>query len=279
MKIITFLSLIVFSSVFSNANIVPDEFYVTQRDPYAAYFDIDSTYYKHGFVYRTPWTWTKEYDFYDNEGRLDARAILSGNWVNELPTFEVVDMHHTILGRIEKKNYWFTVAYDIFSASRQTVALATLNFWSTAYSITDPVTGIEFAKLSRPYWGFSGRWTINITDRILWNAKQIDPRLFVTLVIYQSDQENAERIRREQELRKPVKVIAKLETLKKLKDFHKSFNFIPPTEDDFVKLTSLVDSFNPKNKEEVVESLFSLMDNQLTDQEKSALCLLIERLS
>jgi hypothetical protein len=72
------------------------------------------------------------------------------------------------------------------------LASATMNFWNTEFSIYDPVTNEKMAVLSRPFLRYKNNWTVHITNPTLFHAKEIDPRVLLTVLAFQGDREDWE---------------------------------------------------------------------------------------
>jgi uncharacterized protein YxjI len=177
---------------------LPDEFYVTQHWlSLTSGFDIETNTLKLGTVHRRFFSWTTQYDFYDTNGELDATA--KSRFWSLGASFDVWDINDHAIGRVDQKLLTFFPTYQIISNTDEVLAKAKMNLWGTTYYVTDPNTSLEIAQIYRSFFRLKDDWTVKIVNRNLYEAKSIDPRLFVTLAVFQSDVDTRERYRRWQE--------------------------------------------------------------------------------
>lgn len=176
-------------------NPLPEEFTVLQRwFSWTSDFDIETKEYKLGHIHRKFMSWTVEYEFYDVYEQLEARA--KARWFTWGATFDVTDALEEPLGTVEERIFTFFPTFDIISPIGQKLATAKMNFWGTRYTLTDPVTNLPMATLYRPFFRWKDDWTVTIVNPVLFNQKQMDPRLFIIVMAFQSDREMWERQRR-----------------------------------------------------------------------------------
>jgi len=177
---------------------LPDEFYVTQHWlSLTSGFDIETNTMKLGTVHRRFFSWTTQYDFYDTNGDLDATA--KSRFWSLGASFDVSDVNEHAIGRVDQKLLTFFPTYQIISNTGEVLGKAKMNLWGTTYYVTDPNTSLEIAQIYRSFFRLKDNWTVKIVNRDLYEAKSIDPRLFVTLAVFQSDVDTRERYRRWQE--------------------------------------------------------------------------------
>lgn len=190
------LGLLASPFVHSESITIPTEFTVSQRWlSWTSDFDIETREYKLGYVHRKFLSLTVEYEFYNVYEQLEAEAKL--RWFSWGATFDVTDAFKRKLGTVEERIFTFFPTFDIISPDHQILATAKLNFWGTTYTLKDPVTHQEFAKLSRPFFRLKDDWTVNITNPMLYEMKQIDPRLFILVMVFQTDRDIWEAIEHE----------------------------------------------------------------------------------
>lgn len=280
---------------------MPDQFTVTEHFlSWTSTFDIESSHFKLGKVHRKLLSLKLEYDFYDNDEMLQAKARM--RWLSWGATFDITDGLDVPMGRVEQRIFTFFPTFDIISPAEQKQATVKLNFWSTKYTLRDPVTEREMATISRPFFSFFyDCWTVNILDHHLMAEKNINPALFILIAAFQTDRDNWRRQQQVQdELDRQNKkkngyyagsiVTAdsqsdeSIELLKQqLAAFQGNFEDVEVTHTDIEKVDSLVQNF-PFNEESlaelsenerIVEGMNQLVpllnDDQLSHSEKGAL--------
>ena len=180
---------------------LPDQFYVTQHWlSLTSGFDIETDEEKLGTVHRRFFSWTTQYDFYNNDGSLEATA--KSRFWSLGATFDVFDLNDHLIGQVVQRLLTFFPTYLIQSNTEEVLAKAKMNLWGTTYYVTDPVTSLEIAQIYRSFFRLKDDWTVRIVNRDLLLSKNIDPHLFVTLAVFQSDvdtRKRYERWRREQD--------------------------------------------------------------------------------
>ncbi len=172
---------------------MPDQFTVTERFfSLTSTFDIESSHFKLGKVHRKLLSLKLEYDFYDNDEMLQAKARM--RWLSWGATFDITDGLDVPMGRVEQRIFTFFPTFDIISPVEQKQATAKLNFWGTKYTLRDPVTEREMATISRPFFSFFyDCWTVDILDHYLMAEKNINPAMFILIAAFQTDRDNWRR--------------------------------------------------------------------------------------
>ena len=189
--------MIVFVTLFLLANTswalgnidIPDTFQVTERwFSLTRSFDITSDSKNFGTVYRKFFSLKLTYEFDDSQNNLLATA--RARFFSITYVFDIYDDAGNLLGIADERLLKFFPAFDLFGADSITkVAHAEMNFWNTRFTISDPATDEEIAVMSRPFIRLKNNWTINITNRRLYNQKCINPTLLMTVLAFQSDSE------------------------------------------------------------------------------------------
>lgn len=287
---------------------LPEQFTVRQRwFSWTSDFDIETKEYKLGYVHRKIFSWTTEYEFRDIYNQLEANA--KARWFSWGTTFDVMDALNQPLGIVEERIFTFFPTFDIISPSGDKLAIAVMNFWGTRYVLIDSITGSSMVTLSRPFFRWKDNWTVTIENPILFNQKQIDPRLFIIVMAFQSDRELWKRQRSRSKLNAPHYAFTRKElslfkkSTNSTKSFLNEFNAlreelvayrtrltsIDPLESDFEQVEEImeaklksIDSSHIEKTEEAwivagIKFLLPFIDsNELTDAQKNALYLLIE---
>ena len=246
---------------------LPDEFYVRERW-FALSFtlDIESTTAKFGTVHREFWRLRTIYDFYDTEGNLQAKAKI--RWLSLGAVFDVEDSDGVSLGQVDERLLTFFSTFDIISPSKEILATAKLNFWGTKYTIRDPLSKEVIATLSRPYIRLVDNWTVRITNPDLFALKKIDPRLFITVMAFQTDRgawstdELVIELNGRQNMVEPPTCLAGVE----------------PTEQDFIAVVDRIESIVGESEDvdryvEILEALFE--DERLSPGQREAVAYLL----
>lgn len=273
---------------------LPSEFYVKQRaNGWLTTFDIETKQFKLGSVQRKLFSWTTEYDFYDYNGVLQAKAKM--RFLSENVVFDVVDANDVPIGTIEEKLHSFLPHFDIFSPAGERLGSAKMNFWGTKYAITSPLFSESIATLSRPFFRRDNKvdWTINIHKIDAFEQKQIDPRLFVVVMAFQTDREYWKSLSRSLQARgsfavsgqkSKAKAKAK-EKMKKVRRYlakkHKSLVGISCSPQHFYAVEKLAESelgeLNEKTFFKDSMRIAKLLDsNKLSEEEKKALYLMLK---
>lgn len=167
---------------------VPNEFTVKERWlSWTTDFDIETKQFKLGYVHRKLFSLAIEYDLHEMDDSLLAKARM--RWFSWGATFDVEDNFEIPLGRVEEKIFTFFPTFEIISPKNEVLAIAKMNFWGTTYTLRDPVTSEPLATLSRPFFRLKDNWTAKIVNPELFHQKQIDPRLFIILMAFQTDRD------------------------------------------------------------------------------------------
>ncbi len=189
-----FLGLIVasllFNTAFSASNTrVPDEFYVSQHwVSYTTSYDINSKTQKLGTLYRHVLSLLLTYDFYDNTG--EKLAYARSKFFSATAQFTVRDQEDELIGTTEEQLFSFFPSFSIYgNDGTSKLAYAAMNFWGTKFTIYDPATDQEMAVMSRTFFRVKNNWTVKITNKSLFNQKNIDSRLLMTVLAFQGERE------------------------------------------------------------------------------------------
>ena len=183
-----FLAVILFgTSGFAFMEPMPKEFYGTQRwISLTTGFDIETAEQRLGTVFRRFLSLKTSYDFYDNQENL--LAIAEMRWFSFGAVFDVFEAPHLYpIGRVEEHILTWFPMFTIFSPTDEKLAVAEMNFWGTAYEVKDPVSNQVMARLERSFFRLKDDWKVTIEKPDLFASKGIDPRLFITLVAFQTD--------------------------------------------------------------------------------------------
>lgn len=168
---------------------IPEEFFVKQRWlSWSSSFDVETRTQKFGTIHRRIFSLTIQYDYYDAYDKLQANARM--RFFSFGAAFDVTDADQNLIGSVHEYIFTFFPTFEIISAENHTQVIAKLNFWGTKYTLRDPVTQEEIALLSRPFFSFRDHWKVTITNPKLFAQKKIDPRLFVVVMVFQTDKDN-----------------------------------------------------------------------------------------
>ncbi len=187
-KKLLLIALCVSSQIFSFA--IPDEFYVTQRwISLTTGFDIETPTRRLGTVYRRFFSLTTSYDFYDTAEQHLATASM--RWFSFGAVFDVTEAStDKLIGRVEEHIFTWFPKFSIFSPMEEKLAVAEMNFWGTKYEVTDPATGEMMALMERAFFRLKDDWKVTILRPDLFQGKNIDPRLFITVMAFQTDSDH-----------------------------------------------------------------------------------------
>ena len=114
---------------------------------------------------------------------------------------------------LKEKIFTFFPTFDIYGSDASTkLARANMNFWGTTFTIYDPRTDQEMATMHRSFLRFKNDWSISITNRLLFNQANIDPRLMMTVIAFQGDRETWKKMEedRDRDRKKNLKSAANL---------------------------------------------------------------------
>jgi hypothetical protein len=170
-------------------NETPRQFYVKQHWlSFTTTFDIETDQLKLGTVHRKFFSLSPvKYEFYDYESNLQASASM--RWLSWGATFDIADAAGGTIGTVEQRLFSFFPTFEILSPVGHVLAIAKMNFWGTSYTLSDPVTRQPMALLSRPFFRLKDNWTVTLTNPELYHQKQIDPRLFILVMAFQTDRD------------------------------------------------------------------------------------------
>lgn len=275
------------SSIRAAGGTLPSEFYVKQRThTLLSTFDIETKQFKLGNVQRKFFSWTLEYDFYDFNDVIQAKAkkrFLSWN-----TCFDVTDANEQPIGMIEAKPYYFFPSFQIVSPVGELLADGVMNFWRTRYTITSPLYETPIATLSRPFFHPSDKvdWTVSIHIPEAFDQGKIDPRLFVVVMAFQTDKESWQRLEDSRQPRVVQTDATKADTNlkamnRKLGAYRRELAAIKPAESDFTFVEELTHSItdcateaNFAKRNRLLMKLFT--SETLTLEQKKALYIMMK---
>ena len=179
---------------------VPNEFNITEHwISVTTSFDIETKTQKLGTLYRKFFSFLLTYEFFDPFDNKIATA--QSKFLSFTAHFDIYDRNDRLLGIAEEKMFSFFPTFDIFASDRSTkLAKASMNFWGTTFTIYDPATDKEMAVMSRSFFRVKNDWNIKITNRALFDHKNIDYRVLMTVLAFQGDRENWEKDRKNNQL-------------------------------------------------------------------------------
>ncbi|HHF7373514.1 hypothetical protein [Legionella bozemanae] len=187
---ILFSSLMIINISFAFGNTeIPDEMYIKEHwISLTTSYDIETKTRKLGTLYRKFLSLLLTYEFFDPfDNKL---AYARSKFFSLTAHFDVYDNYENFIGSADEKLFAFFPTFDIYGQDGYTkLAKASMNFWGTTFTIYDPVTDKEMATLYRPFFRLKNDWTFNITNRALFNQKEIDSRVLMTVIAFQGDRE------------------------------------------------------------------------------------------
>ena len=187
---ILFSLLIGINSSFALTNTeIPDEMYIKEHwISLTTSYDIETKTRKLGTLYRKFFSLLLTYEFFDPfDNKL---AYARSKFLSLTAHFDVYDNYENFIGAADERLFAFFPTFDIYGQDGYTkLAKASMNFWGTTFTIYDPVTDKEMATLYRPFFRLKNDWTFNITNRALFNQKEIDSRVLMTVIAFQGDRE------------------------------------------------------------------------------------------
>ncbi|MCW8442571.1 hypothetical protein OQJ05_00715 [Fluoribacter gormanii] len=176
---------------------IPDEMYIKEHwISLTTSYDIETKTRKLGTLYRKFFSLLLTYEFYDPfDNKL---AYARSKFLSLTAHFDVYDNYENFIGAADERLFAFFPTFDIYGQDGYTkLAKASMNFWGTTFTIYDPVTDKEMATLYRPFFRLKNDWTFNITNRALFNQKEIDSRVLMTVIAFQGDREYWESTHRD----------------------------------------------------------------------------------
>lgn len=180
------------NTAYSN-NDIPNEFQITEHwISLTTSFDIETKTHKLGTLYRKFFSFLLTYEFFDPFDNKMATA--RAKFFSFTAHFDIYDRDERFLGFAEEKIFTFFPTFDIYGSDASTkLARAAMNFWGTTFTIYDPVSNQEMAKMHRSFFRLKNDWNITITNRALFERKNIDFRVLMTVLAFQGDRENWEK--------------------------------------------------------------------------------------
>ncbi len=170
-----------------------NEFQINERSfALTSMFDLQSNAEIFGKVSKKFFSLNTAYTFEDPFGEPIAKG--ESQFFTWGTTVNIHAANGDKLGWIEEQmsTWFFPSKYRIYDGANRLVANARMNFWGTAFTMTDPNNNDkEIALMWRPWFQFfKNSWTVQILDPERISASQIDPRLLVMAAIYRTDSEN-----------------------------------------------------------------------------------------
>lgn len=258
---------------------LPEEFYVNPRWFGATLiFDIEAQQSLVGTVHRKFTSLRTEYDLFDNDGNIEAQAKL--RWVDFGAIFDIIDRQKELIGMVEEHSQSFFPTFKIKALNNDVLAIGEMNFWETKYSIVDPLTEEEIATLSRPFIRIKDDWTVTITNPALFLSKQIDSRLFVTLMAFQTDCANWKKRKPTTDPQVSQELTLKMEKLVAEIEKDPIFYFVQPKETDFETVAQAVEAQlqGEKNPQKYLDIIGKMLEQKYFDPlQKKALSYLLQK--
>lgn len=283
---------------------LPEQFFVTERWlSWTTTFDIETKSFRLGTVHRKFLSLVPEYEFYDFQERLLAKARMRFFSLGAI--FDVTDHLGLPMGRVEERIFSFFPKFDIISPDGQILAQAEMNFWGTKYTIST-LSHKEIATLSRSFFRIKDNWTVTIYKREAFIDSFIDPRLFIVVMAFQTDMDNWRAANslamstkmgvcndfvKQNKIENPDESLEQLdETLMEYRD--QFCDFCDPLEEDFDEVEKIADAYlrqycddfqdqsldERKRLLKGCQLLMPLLEQgTLTSSQKNALFLMIEK--
>ncbi|PWY56968.1 hypothetical protein DGG96_04410 [Legionella qingyii] len=176
---------------------IPDEMFIKEHwISLTTSYDIETKTRKLGTLYRKFFSLLLTYEFFDPfDNKL---AYARSKFFSLTAHFDVYDNYENFIGAADERLFAFFPTFDIYGQDGYTkLAKASMNFWGTTFTIYDPVTDKEMATLYRPFFRLKNDWTFTITNRVLFNQKEIDSRVLMTVIAFQGDREYWESTHRD----------------------------------------------------------------------------------
>lgn len=194
------------TSAFANGipSQVPDEMYIKEHwFSMTTSYDVETKTQRLGTLYRRFFSLLLTYDFYDPfENKI---AYARSKFFSFTAHFDVYSNTEEFLGAADERLFAFFPTFDIYARDGYTkLATASMNFWGTTFTIYDPITNREMAYMSRPFFRLKNDWTFHVSDRALFEHKNIDPRVLLTVIAFQGDREYWEQERRDRDYMRGV---------------------------------------------------------------------------
>jgi len=176
--------------IYADDNTLPHEpMYIKQHWISATTgYDVETKTQKLGTLYRRFLSLLLRYDFYDPfENKI---ATAKSKFFSLSAHFDIVDNNEQLLGSADESLFAFFPTFTVYAADNITkLASAKMNFWGTTFYVYDPVTDKEMAQLYRPFFRLKNDWTFEVTDQTLFDSKNIDKRVLLTIIAFQGDRE------------------------------------------------------------------------------------------
>lgn len=168
---------------------VPDSLYISEH-----WFSMTTGYSIRtpseylGSVYRKFFSFVLTYEFYN--ATEEPIAYAKSSFFSLTAHFDIYDAQDVFLGAADERYFSFFPTFDIYGRDGYTIiASAVMNFMGTTFTIYDPVTNKKMATLSRSFIRVKNDWTFKIIDKKIFLSRSIDPKVFITILAFQGDQE------------------------------------------------------------------------------------------
>ncbi len=191
-----FISIFLFLSSISylKALDIPLQFFVKQHwFSLTNTFDVESKDKKYGTIHRKLFSWMPQYLFYDVNNQIQAVAKM--RFFSLGATFDIYDAEERSIGKVDEKILTFFSTFKLYRADGYYAARAKLNFWGTKYTVRDSETDEVIAFLWRRFFRLKDNWTVDIVNPSILIEKQIDPRMFILVMAFQTDRDYWEALR------------------------------------------------------------------------------------
>lgn len=173
---------------------IPTQFFVKQHwFSLTNTFDVESKDRKFGTIHRKLFSWMPQYLFYNLNNEIQAVAKM--RFLSLGATFDIYDVADQPIGKVDEKILTFFSTFKLYRADGYFAAKAKLNFWGTKYTVTDAETDEVIAYLWRHFFRLKDNWTVDIVNPSLIVERQIDPRMFILVMAFQTDRDYWEGLR------------------------------------------------------------------------------------
>ncbi|HSX26680.1 MAG TPA: hypothetical protein VLE89_06710 [Chlamydiales bacterium] len=179
---------------------LPEEFFVVEQFlsvPTA--FDISTEWETFATARKRILSLTTVFDLEDRHEQCIATA--KAKFCKWGTVAEVRDPDAKKIGWIEEEYFrilpW--AEFRVFNGEDELMAIAKMNVWGTKFELYPPDhPEIIYATISRPLIRFyRDHWKVKILNYSIFEENKIDPRLLVILALFQTDQDNRSRFRKE----------------------------------------------------------------------------------
>lgn len=198
MKCFYFL-LLIHLNIFAEITRLPDEFFIVERFlSFASTFDVSTDLEPLATAKKQMFRASSCFEITKENG--DLLATTKAHFLTLGTIAEVYDPKGNEIGRIHEEIFrilpW--CEYKVYNHEGRIKAIAKMNFLGTDFYLTHPDDeSILYATISRPLIKIiRDYWTVQIHDAQIFESGIIDPRLLITLAIYQTDKDNRDHYRK-----------------------------------------------------------------------------------